>query len=40
LSCLERAVKCGFGLKGWIENDPDLVSLHGHPRFQTLLSSI
>jgi serine/threonine protein kinase/tetratricopeptide (TPR) repeat protein len=40
LNCLERAVKCGFGLKGWIENDPDLISLHAHPRFQALLGSI
>ena len=40
LSCLERAVQGGFGLKGWVENDPDLIPLRGHPRFQTLLSSI
>jgi len=40
LSCLERAVQGGFGLKGWVENDPDLIPLRGHPRFQTLLSSL
>ena len=35
--CLEKAVRLGFGLRGWIEKDADLVSLRGDPRFQALL---
>jgi hypothetical protein len=34
---LEKAVQLGFGLRGWIENDSDLMSLHGDPRFKALL---
>ncbi|MCH8947135.1 MAG: PAS domain S-box protein [Acidobacteria bacterium] len=30
----------GFSQKEWLENDPDLKSLHNHPRFQTLLESL
>jgi adenylate cyclase len=26
--------------RSWIENDPDLESLHGHPRFQAVLDSL
>ncbi|HTR19350.1 MAG TPA: protein kinase [Gemmatimonadales bacterium] len=40
LACLEKAVQSGFGLKGWIENDSDLVPLHGHPRFVALLNTL
>jgi serine/threonine protein kinase/Tfp pilus assembly protein PilF len=40
LDCLEKAVQLGFGLRGWIENDADLVSLRGDPRFQALLETI
>jgi TolB-like protein/tetratricopeptide (TPR) repeat protein len=40
ISCLEDAVDVGFGNKGWMENDPDLESLRGHPRFQSLLSQL
>ncbi|MGH7702531.1 MAG: TPR end-of-group domain-containing protein, partial [Gemmatimonadales bacterium] len=38
--CLERAVQCGFGLRGWIENDPDLASLRGDPRYLALLAKL
>ena len=37
LDCLEKAVRNGFGHKEWIENDPDLVSLRDHPRFEALM---
>jgi serine/threonine protein kinase/tetratricopeptide (TPR) repeat protein len=40
LSCLEKAVQLGFGLRGWIENDPDLTSLRGDPRFQAILARL
>jgi len=26
--------------RSWIENDPDLESLHGHPRFQAVLEAL
>ncbi len=26
--------------RSWIENDPDLEPLHGHPRFQAVLDSL
>jgi TolB-like protein/Flp pilus assembly protein TadD len=40
LDCLEKSVRLGFGLRGWIENDADLVSLRSHPRYQALLESM
>ncbi len=40
IDCLEKAVSLGFGHKGWIQNDSDLVSLHSHPRFQALLQGL
>ncbi|HLB08150.1 MAG TPA: tetratricopeptide repeat protein, partial [Gemmatimonadaceae bacterium] len=39
LSCLEQAVHFGFGLKEWVENDPDLSSVRTEPRFIALLAS-
>jgi len=36
ITLLERAVASGFGHWNWIENDSDLESLRGHPRFQAL----
>ncbi len=38
LDCLERAVQHGYRRTAWMEHDPDLASLHGHPRFQALLA--
>jgi len=37
---LQKALKNGFGLKGWIENDSFLVSLRNESRFQSLLQSM
>jgi serine/threonine protein kinase/tetratricopeptide (TPR) repeat protein len=36
LDLLEAAVRSGFGNQEWIDNDPDLASLHGEPRFAAL----
>jgi serine/threonine protein kinase/Flp pilus assembly protein TadD len=40
LDCLEKAVDLGFGLRGWIENDSDLASLHEEPRFKAVLQKL
>ncbi|HEX4441814.1 MAG TPA: hypothetical protein VH854_17195 [Thermoanaerobaculia bacterium] len=40
LDALERAVSAGFRDRGLAERDPDLASLRGDARFQTLLSRI
>jgi adenylate cyclase len=37
LTCLEKALQLGFGLRGWIENDTDLTSLREDPRFKAIL---
>ncbi len=39
LDLLEEAVRQGFGHKGWLENDPDFVTLRDHPRFRALIES-
>jgi hypothetical protein len=31
--CFEHAVRVGFGNRRWIEIDPDLESIGGHPRY-------
>jgi serine/threonine protein kinase/Flp pilus assembly protein TadD len=40
MDCLEKAVRCGFAHKAWIENDSDFNSLHEHPRYQALLKKL
>lgn len=40
LSCLQRAVANGLTQLGWFENDSNLDSLRGEPRFQELVERI
>ncbi len=40
LACLEGAVRHGTGHRNWVQNDPDLASLHGDPRFRALLERL
>jgi TolB-like protein/Flp pilus assembly protein TadD len=40
LTCLEKAVQLGFGLRGWIENDSDLAALRDDPRFKAILEKV
>jgi TolB-like protein/Flp pilus assembly protein TadD len=36
IGCLEKAVQNGFGHREWLENDTDLNTLRGDPRFEAL----
>ncbi len=36
LTCLEKAVECGFGHREWLEHDSDLTLLRGEQRFVEL----
>jgi adenylate cyclase len=38
LKCLEEAVEVGFGNREWLEKDPDIESLRGHPRFKNIMA--
>jgi TolB-like protein/Flp pilus assembly protein TadD len=40
INCLEKAIQYGFGLRGWLENDPDFSSVRGDPRFQAILKKL
>jgi len=40
LECMEEAVRFGTIQKKWLEHDPDLRSIRGHPRFQALLARL
>jgi adenylate cyclase len=40
LDCLERANLCGMSIAEWAENDSDLASLRGDPRFQSLMTGL
>ncbi len=37
IDSLRHAVAAGYTNFGWMQNDPTLVSLHGHPEFQAML---
>ena len=37
IDCLERSLTHGWGLRQWMEHDPDLASLREHPRFKALV---
>jgi len=36
ITCLEKAVKNGFGHREWLENDADLNALRADPRFEAI----
>ena len=40
LDCLEQAAELGWAHPNWLEHDPDLRSLQGHPRYQALLGRL
>ncbi len=40
LSCLERVELRQMANRGWVEHDPDLADLRGHPRFLRVLGSL
>lgn len=37
LDTLEAALRVGFGNREWLERDPDLATIRGHPRFHALV---
>lgn len=39
VDCLERSLTGSWGQLEWMAHDPDLASLHNHPRFQRLLAT-
>ncbi len=39
-ACLEKAIQNGYGHREWLENDSDLDSLRGEPRFKVLLTKL
>ncbi|PYO26836.1 MAG: hypothetical protein DMD73_11335 [Gemmatimonadetes bacterium] len=39
LDCLERGAKLGLPGGEWLERDPDLDPLRGHPRFQAIIAA-
>jgi adenylate cyclase len=40
LDLLDRAVASGRGFRAWLENDPDLDSMRGLPRFKEILARV
>ncbi len=40
LEALDRAVGSGRGLRKWFENDADLDTLRGDPRFEVIVSRL
>jgi tetratricopeptide (TPR) repeat protein len=37
---LEKSVRLGFGLRGWIETDSDLATLRDDPRYHAILQQV
>jgi TolB-like protein/Flp pilus assembly protein TadD len=40
LACLERSVKAGLSLRGWLEHDSNLDPIRDDPRFEALLKGL
>src|SRR5205823_558594 len=40
LDHLDKAIQNGFGHRDWLENDSDMDSIRGEPRFQALLQKL
>lgn len=40
LKILDQAVRFGFGMREWIENDPDFAPVRGDPRFKAILEKL
>jgi serine/threonine protein kinase/Tfp pilus assembly protein PilF len=40
LTCLDKAIRLGYGHREWVDNDPDWDSLRTDPRFQVLLKKL
>jgi adenylate cyclase len=40
IECMEEAIQFGTIQKKWLEHDPDLRSIRGHPRFKALLEKL
>ena len=39
VDCLEKSITNGWGQREWLEHDPDLASVHDHPRFRALMQN-
>ena len=39
VDCLEKSITHGWGQREWMEHDPDLAPVRGHPRFRTLVQT-
>lgn len=37
MDCLEKSITHGWGQREWLEHDPDLAPVRGHPRFRALM---
>jgi TolB-like protein/cytochrome c-type biogenesis protein CcmH/NrfG len=38
ITCLDKAVRSGFGLREWLEHDSDFTSIRDDPRFKAILA--